>query len=256
MNAVMRLSLLILCVFNVAVLARADEPKPKANEGVLVVEDFADLVIQQHVPQMRHVVQTELRFVHTVCEPTPEQFQKLEAAANKEFNDALKKLAAAHGRMQRVQVHHEGQDPRRLIAEQMLKSVREALPAAQAAHYEAELAKRREARKRAAVLNMVAYLDRQLGLTAEQRGKLVETLTTQWQDAWVDQLEVFLYGEDFVPVPPQDVVLPVLNAKQREIWKSTPPRPTLHMGFAAFNFVNVIDVEGEPPAIEIPEPKP
>jgi hypothetical protein len=230
-----------------------------AEEPVIQPVVEADAEVQQYAPQLKQVLKTELHFVRAVCQPAPDDFKKIEAAGDAAFKDVLKRLGELQKKMRQLGQPGDAtpaNDPRQFIADSLLKAVRETLPAEQAERYNTELTKRREARKRAAVLNMVAHLDRWLALTAEQRTQLVDTLHKEWKDAWVSQLEVFMYGEEFVPLPPEAVVLPVLNARQREIWKSAPPRPTIHIGFAGFNFVQVIDGNVDGAAIEVQEVKP
>jgi hypothetical protein len=131
-------------------------------------------------------------------------------------------------------------DPRKIISDELLKSVKTSLSPDQAKRYEAELEKRSAARKRAALLNLVAKLDKDLVLSADQRGKLSEALTANWKDEWGQQIEVFMYGDTYMPVLPDAQVLSVLTDKQKQIWKAIPKQQNQIWGWAGFGFVQVM----------------
>ena len=159
---------------------------------------------------------------------------------------AVKKFAEVQKKMQQgIRAGQEPQwpDPRKIISDALLKSVKESLSADQAKRYEAELEKRSAARKRAALLNLVAKLDKDLVLTADQRGKLSEALSTNWKDEWGQQIEVFMYGDTYMPVLPDAQVLPVLTDKQKQIWTAIPKQHNQIWGWAGFGFVQVMEVE-------------
>lgn len=201
---------------------------------------------QQFVQQFRQLSKGELNFVRAVCQPNAEQFKKIKAAGDVGLKTAVKKFAEVQKKMQQgMRAGQEPQwpDPRKLMSDALLKSVKETLSADQAKRYEAELEKRSAARKRAALLNLVAKLDKDLVLTADQRGKLTEALNTNWQDAWGQQLETFMYGDTYMPVLPDAQVLPVLTEKQKQIWTGIPKQHNQIWGWAGFGFVQVMEVE-------------
>ncbi len=217
------------------------------------LEAEADPMVQQFMPQFRQMLSTELHFVRTVCEPTPEQYKTIKAAGDTSLKLAIKKFAEVQKKMQqggmRPGQQQEYPDPRKLIAEGLVQSVKHTLPADQANRYDVELEKRAAARKRVAVINLVAKLDKDLVLTAEQRSKLTDSLDSNWKGAWGQQLEVFMYGDQFLPVLPDEQVLPILNEKQKEIWKGTAKNQnTVWGGWFGFGFVQGVEIEEEPAA--------
>jgi hypothetical protein len=210
-------------------------------------------IMQQWLPQFRALVTSELNFIHTVCDPTPEQYRTFKGAGDASLQFAAKKFAEVQKRMQQgVRPGQQPQwpDPRKLIAERLAQSVQQTLSAEQANRYAVELERRAAARKRAAVTNMVVKIDRHVVLTTEQRNKLTESLDANWNDSWVSQLEVFMYGDQFLPVVPDDQVLPFLNEKQKEIWTVTARNQNGILGWVGFGFVQPVevDVAAEPAA--------
>ena len=201
---------------------------------------------QQFRQQFGPLAKTELNFVRAVCQPNAEQSKKIKAASDAGMKTAVKKFAEVQKKMQQgVRPGEQPQwpDPRKLMSEVLLKTVKETMSADQAKRYEAELTKREASRKRAALLNLVAKLDKDLVLTADQRGKLTEALNSNWKDDWGQQLEVFMYGDTYMPVLPDAHVLPVLTEKQKQIWNSIPKQHNQIWGWAGFGFVQVMEVE-------------
>lgn len=207
-------------------------------------EAGGDPLEQQFVQQLRPLAKTELNFVRAVCQPNAEQSKKLKAASDAGMKTAVKKFAEIQKKMQQgVRAGQEPQwpDPRKLMSDVLLKSVKETMTEEAAKRYEAELSKRAAARKRAALLNLVAKLDKDLVLTAGQRGKLSETLEKNWQDSWCQQLETFMYGDAYFPALPDAQVLPLLTEKQKQIWNGIPKQHNMIWGWAGFGFVQAVD---------------
>lgn len=201
---------------------------------------------QQFRQQFGPLAKTELNFVRAVCQPNAEQSKKIKAAGDIGLKTAVKKFAEVQKKMQqgmRAGKQPQWPDPRKLMSEVLLKTVKETMSADQAKRYEAELAKRDAARKRAALLNLVAKLDKDLVLTADQRGKLSEALSSNWKDEWCQQLEVFMYGDTYMPLLPDAHVLPVLTEKQKQIWSSIPKQHNQIWGWAGFGFVQGVDID-------------
>jgi hypothetical protein len=201
---------------------------------------LADPLEQQFAPQIQQVMTSELLFIQKVCQPTAKQYESLKLVGDRASKITLKKLAQVQKKMQ--QGIQPGQqidwpDPRSVIAEMLSKEVAATMSAEQAERYQRELTKRAEARKRVALLNLISKIDRDLLLTTEQRTKLSESLATNWQNAWGQQLEVFVYGDQFTPVLPDDQVLPHLNDKQKTIWKAAPKNQNQIWGFIGFGFM-------------------
>lgn len=245
-------------------------PAVKAKQVLEVIEAFGavadvfagavageavgvDPLEQQFLQQFRNLAKTELNFVRAVCRPNKEQDQKIKAASDVALKVAVKKFAEIQKKLQqgiRAGEQPEWPDPRKLMADVLLKSAKETLSSEQAKRYETELEKRAAARKRAALLNLVAKLDKDLVLTAEQREKLTDALNSNWKDAWCQQLEVFMYGDTYLPVLPDAQVLPALTEKQKQIWNGIPKQHNMIWGWAGFGFVQAVDIPEEVIAVE------
>ena len=214
---------------------------------------MADPLEQQFAPQVQLVLNTELHFVRKVCQPTAKQYESLKQSGDRAAKSTVKKIAQVQKQMQqgvRPGQQFDWPDPRGVIAEILVKEVAMLMSAERAEQYQFELTKRTEARKRVALLNLVSKIDRDLLLTTEQRTKLSESLTTNWKSTWAQQLEVFVYGDQFAPILPDDQVLPFLNEKQKTIWKSAPKNQNQIWGFIGFGMMQgaemieeVMDVE-------------
>ncbi len=217
-----------------------------------------DPLEQQFLQQFRQLSKTELSFVRAVCQPNAEQLKKIKTASEAALKTAVKKFAEIQKKMQqgiRAGEQSEWPDPRKLMSDVLLKSVKESMSAEQAKRYETELEKRAAARKRAALLNFVAKLDKDLVLTADQRGKLTEALDKNWKDSWCHQLEVFMYGDSYFPALPDAQVIPVLTEKQKQIWNGIPKQQNQIWGWAGGGFVQAVELEVEG-AVVIEEAKP
>ncbi len=212
-----------------------------------------DPLEQQFLQQFRQLSKTELNFVRAVCQPNAEQSKKIKATGDVALKTAVKQFAAIQKKLQqgmRAGEQPEWPDPRKLMADVLLKSVKETLSADQAKRYEAELEKRSAARKRAALLNLVAKLDKDLVLTADQRGKLTDALNSNWKDGWGQQLEVFMYGDTYMPALPDAQVTPVLTEKQKQIWSAIPKQHNQIWGWAGFGFVQAVEIAEEAVIVE------
>lgn len=208
-------------------------------------EAGGDAFEQQFVQQFRPLAKTELNFVRAICQPNAEQSKKLKKASDAAMKTVVKKFAEIQKKMQNgIRAGEEPQwpDPRKLMSDVLLKSVKETMSEDAAKHYEAEIERRAAARKRAALLNLVAKIDKELVLTTEQRDKLTEAIEKNWKDSWCQQLETFMYGDAYFPAVPDAHVLPVLTEKQKRIWNGIPKQQNMIWGWAGFGFVQAVDI--------------
>lgn len=249
----------VLEVFGAALERKVLAEEAIAVEGVLAdvvvaapAEDAAvgmDPLERQFVQQFRPLAKSELNFVRALCRPNAEQDKHIKTASDAALKTAVKRFAEIQKKLQqgfRAGEEPQWPDPRKLMSDVLLKSVRETMSEEAAKRYEAEIEKRAAARKRAALLNLVAKLDKDLVLTAEQRGKLTETLEKNWKDSWCQQLETFMYGEAYFPAVPDAYVLPVLTEKQKQIWNGIPKQHHMIWGWAGFGFVRAVEMEDRP----------
>ncbi|TXT22000.1 MAG: hypothetical protein FD138_3841 [Planctomycetota bacterium] len=205
-----------------------------------------DPLEQQFLQQFRQLSKTELNFVRAICQPDKEQDKKLKTASNAALKTAVKKFAEIQKKLQqgiRAGEQPEWPDPRKLMSDVLLKSIKETMTDEAAKRYAA-------ARKRAALLNLVAKLDKDLVLTADQRGKLTEAINSNWKDSWCHQLETFMYGDAYMPLLPDAQVLPVLTEKQKQIWNGIPKQHNQIWGWAGFGFVQAVEIAEEGVLVE------
>jgi hypothetical protein len=84
-------------------------------------------------------------------------------------------------------------------------------------------------------------LDQDLVLTAKQREKLTESLSSNWQDAWGQSLEMWIHNIQFMPAIPDKYVVRLLNKTQQTVWRGTQRQNHFHMGFGFGHAMVVVD---------------
>lgn len=241
--------------------AAGDQAETKAEvrnvevKTIVVVEKAAvaapDLnpLIQQFAPQFRPLLRSEAHFLRTICEPTEAQRKALARDGDRVLKDAARQYAEMQQKLMRGQWRGNTQpDPRKLIQQGMLAAARAHLTPEQVARYQAEVDRRTEDRKRAAIGLLVAKLDQDLVLTVEQRDKLAEALAQNWSDAWGGALEMYANGNDqYFPMIPEKVVGPLLNKTQKRIWDGS-PKTQMNVFFGAnFGGMGGLEIEDELP---------
>lgn len=125
-----------------------------------------------------------------------------------------------------------------------MKSVQATLSAEQTARYRKELDQRAAARKRVAILHVLAKLDEKLALTAEQRGKLSDTLGENWNGSW-SLAHIQMYGEHYFPQLPNNKVLPILNETQKTVWNGIQKISNISIGANALQIIQQVEIEDE-----------
>ena len=194
--------------------------------------DGLDPMAAQFIQQFRSAMRAEYYFIRSVCAPTPEQRTRIAREGETALREASK--AYAQAQMRPVQMRNGRwayPDPRKMIEEAMAKSVKPLLTPDQAARYTAESETRAADRKKAAARNIVSKLDQELILTPDQRAKIDESVVSRWDDSWCQSLETLLYGDQYYPRLPDDVVTPYLDAKQKEIWHGARQNQNFFFGF-------------------------
>ena len=111
-------------------------------------------------------------------------------------------------------------DPRSKIQKLLMPLVEAKFGPEKARLYRQECEKRVEARKHAVVLNVVAVLDDRLVLTAQQRAKLVQSLSANYQCAWDPLLEELASSnESSLPSIRDQSIVPLLDERQKIVWE-------------------------------------
>src|SRR5262249_37329622 len=93
----------------------------------------------------------------------------------------------------------------------------------QVARFEQEMSRRKDDRRQAAVDTVVTRLDHDLNLSADQRDRLRDSLTSNWSNPWSDQFEQFLKqpGSQFAPAITERLITPILTGTQKKIWRAS-----------------------------------
>ena len=170
------------------------------------------------LPQFQPLVKAEQAFVQRACGLNKEQRAQIAKEGDGCLKAATRKYALAQNQLMQGRGVLVMPDPRGLVQQQMASIVKSKLRPEQAEQYRQECDKRAAHRKDMAVRNLVALLDEHLLLTSEQRDKLVESLTSNWQDAWAQSVQMLLQDNQFLPRIPDQHVVPFLNEKQRATW--------------------------------------
>src|ERR1041385_9028250 len=196
--------------------------------------------------EFRPLVTTELRFIETVCRPTPEQRSAILAEGEESLQSTVKAYADVQVKLEqggyRSQEPPQWPNPRKLIQEAMAQAGEKSSSADQATRYRQSLESRVAARKRATILYVVAKLDKALLLSDEQRDRVLSIMDSGWKDDWAQRLEALRYGEDFMfgqdylPVLPDEQVLPILSETQREVWRKRNKKDPPIGGWTGFGF--------------------
>jgi hypothetical protein len=222
---------------------RKDEERTRAEEAAKVAEEVArvnqgqpgaglidpdqaegDVQQKEFARRFKSALRAELNFVEKVCEPTDEQMAEIRQVLEKYQTDMVKRYSdiqkrVARGQRQGVTTYP---DPRKLIRDSLKKTLKTTLDADRWARFDSELEERKADQTRAAIHNVVAKIDRDITLSAEQREKLVEALTAGWNPGWGAQFEMFLQqGGQFAPSLPPKLVTPHLNPIQKKIWSGS-----------------------------------
>jgi hypothetical protein len=238
--------------------AARDQPAP-ANVGDKLLELFrfgarpnpaaAAIVadpqqLQQYTNQCRPILGAELHRARKACEFTAEQRKLCADEGQQVVKTAAKSFAEMQQKMMMGQVRtaYTPADPRRLIQDGLSKAMKDHLSPEQWARYEQEVRKQAENRKEVAVRSMVAKLDQDLMLSAHQRARMIESLTSHWQDEWSQAVDMLLQGSQYFPSIPESLILPILDQTQKSVWNGTPRMQINFWG--GFGFMGGVQQDG------------
>jgi hypothetical protein len=190
---------------------------------------------QQYLPHFQPLLRAELSFLRRVCQLTTAQRKEIGEAGDRWLKTAVRKYAIAQNDMRHGGARFVGgvpamPDPSKLIQQQFVAHAKQKLRPEQAKRYLEELDKRKAYRKRVAVRSLVARLDEELVLSAKQREELIESLSSNWQEAWGQSLEKWMHNIQVMPAINDRHVVPFLNKTQRTVWNGTPKQNVANMG--------------------------
>jgi len=192
-----------------------------------------DNLIQQWTTQGRPMVRAELIFVRNICKLDRDQFRQINRDAGEVLKDVVTKMVdgqlqpraivravpPAGGRPQPARPAQANPDGGKLLQDGLAALMKKDLSPEQWSRYQAELDKRLAGRKEAAVRFLLDSLDRDLYLSDQQRARLTESLSAQWDDGWNIYLDYVLFGNQFFPMGIDPLVSPVLTDTQKKVWQ-------------------------------------
>jgi hypothetical protein len=203
----------------VKVQAKVAAPAPPgADDDDDEDEDNPNALTKQYLQQFKSILEAEMRVLSCSCEITKEQRREIAFHGAQALKRAAVKLAENQGRIQQGQMMRNTLDPRKMAIDAMESAARDRLSPEQFARYKAELDARAKDQRQAEVLHLVATIDKLLTLSTEQREKLIENLTKQWDDLNYPTIETATIYEGYYPVVNTQSIYPVLNDDQKKIW--------------------------------------
>jgi hypothetical protein len=195
-------------------------------DGAAVAGD--DGLEGQFRPTMEKVLAGEYHFIRKTCKPDEKQWEEIRKAGKIELKAIVKKYIEVNNRNNGAQTFP---NPRKHYTDALAKVIDRVMPPEVATRYRDEVQAREEARRSTAVHNIVTCLERRLGLSGEQAEKLTTAMTAKWQDEWTSQMAVFMYNEEYIPLPDDSYVTPLLTAKQKKLWNELPKGSRIHFGW-------------------------
>ena len=223
---------------------------------------------QQFFDRLKPLLAVELALAERVCNLEAAQRKELEAAGE----DCAKKTAQQVASPQQIVLGGGGfggpgaggvirgrivlngpagsylKTARELLDDNLAEVIKAKFPAETSAAYAKELATRKGARREMVVENIVAMLDKKLVLTAQQRDDIGKSLLANLPEIQTPQLQMFMSDNDYIPVIPENCLLPHLRDSQKAVWQNLPNR-AVSFGFDPFDsspFGNVL-VPAVPP---------
>jgi hypothetical protein len=214
-----------------------------------------EALVEQFARQVRPILRAELHRARTICQLSDDQRREIAREGDWIIKDAAQRTAEIQQRMMRGRrVATTYPDMQKLIMEGFARIIDAHITPEQAARYRAEVASRGEERRTAAIRNLVALLDQNLILSADQRTRLTEALSTRWNEPWAQALEPSILVQNAPPNIPDPIVTPILDSTQREVWRNMPKNQSVYYNQFGLEFGGVGLDEGL--EIEVEEVKP
>ncbi len=227
------------------------EPVPKEAVAVKAVRVQAQRATLEArlLTQMRSVCHAEYYFIRNACgDLNADQRKALARLGESVARNAARGYAGNEVPVRRTGNYRD--DPRKLIEDEFAKAMSGLLSPEQQTRYKEEIAKRAACRKQVVIDNLVAKLDGDLVLSAEQRKRLAEALLTNWNDAWGQSLLMLRNLDNHFPNIPDKVITPILTDNQREVWGRIPRRQNVIYGFSLGGAVMENDPLDDPEVVE------
>ena len=80
-------------------------------------------------------------------------------------------------------------------------------------------------------------LDERLVLTAQQRAKLVKSLSANYENSWDQFVEMFGIGGQVLPTIRDESIVPLLDDQQKNVWGQATKQSGIYGGMIVRNFL-------------------
>ena len=209
-------------------LGGADEPNVRNRQAQRVDDANIRNLESQFLPQFQQLLYVELALLRRVCNVDAKPFVEVAKAAKAGLRVTVREYVVAQNARMRGRIEGVSAtiDPRSQVQRLLAPLVQSKLGPEQAQRYRQECGKRAESRKRTVVLNLIAALDERLVLTAEQRARLVHSLSANYQSAWDQYLQMFSFNVQYLPSIDDESIVPLLNERQKSVWQEIPKQHT------------------------------
>jgi hypothetical protein len=184
---------------------------------------------------LRTLARGEIYLIHKCCQLSKSELDELSKAGEKEVQRLIKLRqngGAAADQLRNAgiirimpngrRVAQTSMDSRTSIRLAIVNVANKLIAPEKLAIYQQEAEKREVSRKRASIACIVARIDRDLSLSAEQREKLTEVLMTSLKSTDYVAPEELTYVQQSVLPLPAKLIEPLLTDPQKEAWRKLP----------------------------------
>lgn len=194
--------------------------EPLRPEAAAADPEFVPL-LQQFTHHYRSLLRAHMHLVRSVCDLTDDQRRKLHQAGEAALKEAATRSAEQQVKVMRGRSLTRIIDGPRFLDEAVQAAVKTHLSADQAGRYRKELEECLANQKWVVVCNLVAMLDDELCLSAEQRDQIRQSITAHWSERWLQTFEVLQYGHQFLRRVPDLCIVPFLTETQQVLWQGS-----------------------------------
>jgi hypothetical protein len=201
-------------------IGERDFLKPAPSRSAAQVAQRRKVLTNHYTNQLLPVFKKELLHARTVCRLTSEELARIRPEADQIFDQVIDQCVEA------AQTSTPGKARTRsamapapgLIQSGVLAVVMRHVSPERLESYRLNLERRAANQKQAAMRYLLATLDRELLLSAQQRDKLTESLSSHWDDAWCHAMALNLMGNACIPDIPDELVIAYLSDPQKTSW--------------------------------------
>jgi hypothetical protein len=211
--------------------AKGMEPVAKEAQTVVIAPRMLGRAVaiplnQRYAQMLRPTLRGEYHVIVTIGNLSKDQRKQL--ARDGELTLRETAIRFAEFRQNLRPLVNQGNDPgntfpdaRKMIQAGIVKSAKAHLSSADVAGYLREVEARNTQLRNVLIENIVAKLDEIVFFSPSQREKLIESLGTNWKEAWNPIGERFITTPQFVPRLLDPYVTPVLSQTQTKVWNAT-----------------------------------